>query len=204
MKRSIGHADSCKGGRCRGGCWKSNDIASFSIDKSAIGRKKDDNILLVTGKEGVGKSAWAVNMIHEFGTRGLGSYRDYVKQEKDSHPGGVVKFDMSSYYEKMKTDALQQRGAEAIVKKQAEDLANPATDPLYLSYLRGKAEKITAALDQNERESRSRFIWETLGRLLGKAYAESDTAFFAFLEGFDRGRTNEDQGRPALGRRREE
>lgn len=58
---------------------------------------------------------------------------------------------------------------------------------------------VTAAKAKLAEEESHRDHWETLGRLVGMAYTDSDTAFFALLEGFHRGRLNENQGRRAMG-----
>lgn len=75
------------------------------------------------------------------------------------------------------------------------DLPIPKENLLWDEYAKKKAEYI-AKVTASRRDE-----WESLGRLLGKAYTESDESFFALLEGFHRGKTNEDQGRPALGRK---
>lgn len=116
------------------------DIQSFTVNKSQIGRKPKDNIVLTTGSEGQGKSAFGARFAYHFDP------------------------DMYSQYAKM------------------------------------KAERVTQIL-QNREDRRN--YWESLGRLLGMAYNESDAAFFALLEGFYRGRLNEMEGRRAMGGRKE-
>lgn len=89
---------------------RSDDIASFSIDKSQIGRKKKDDIFITTGKEGVGKSAWMMQMAHDASRPG--TYRTPFFQVKDNEPGGVGEFDLYSAYSKMKADRIAQITAE--------------------------------------------------------------------------------------------
>ncbi len=140
----IAHSSTCKGGLCRGGCCEqsADEIRSFSIDKSQIGRKKD-NIFISTGQAKTGKSDAA--MQYAFGNKMLHDFQ-------------------------FKVD-----------------------NPMYEAYKKGKEERIASLTDDR------RNYWETLGRLLGMAYAESDTAFFALLEGMYRGRLNELRGTRALG-----
>lgn len=180
---TVGHASSCDGGKCRGGCHKrmKEEILSFTVDNSQIGRKSStkepvlpplprDNMITTFGYSTQGKSAAAMNWVERVGAT-----------------PGSIQFDIGSY--------MNEKEKELLAKRQADYFK------IRDEAIEARKQTIEGArnLPQVTEDNDHRDHWETLGRLVGMAYAESDTAFFALLEGFHRGRLNENQGRRAMG-----
>lgn len=163
--QKIAHAPRCKGGKCRGGCWKSKQNKRLVESMRDAQKANKDAHILVTGQQTQGKSAAMVDWISRM----------------DAKPGSI-QFDIGSYMN----------------QKEKQLQADRAANPMYEAYKQGKEERLAQITADRLCH------WETLGRLLGKAYAESDAAFFRLLEGMYRGKLNEQAGRDALGRRREE
>lgn len=181
MKRGqkVRHTRGCRNPTCRGKCReqsaaiekkrKANEILGFSIDSSKIGRKND--IVTMTGQENKGKSTATINWAERMGAK-----------------PGSIRFDIGSYMNEKEKELLAKRQADYLrIRDEAIESRKQAIEGAYKS-------PIVTAEDNNHRDQ-----WESFGRLLGMAYAESDTAFFALLEGFYRGRLNEMEGRRALG-----